>query len=101
MTELAFDFGALLDGQRIVVDVAVDPRRAQHHQLARGNRTGDGTGEPRGLGGDAAFDVAAFALHERRALDVAFDPPVDVEVNGGADVALDHDIAADDREGRS
>ena len=90
---------ALLDGQRVIMDIAVDPRAFQHHQFAHIDRAAHGAREPRGFSGHAAHNLTAFALDQRGAADIAFNVAIDVQVGGGGDVALDFDIGSEDRKG--
>ena len=46
--EAAVDFGALFDRQRIVMHIAFDPGRFEHHELTNGNRAADPAGKGEG-----------------------------------------------------
>ena len=78
--EPALDLGAGLDADRLVGDVAEDPRRGLDDQRARRDRAFDGAGEPRLVGVDVAGDDALGALDELGAADVAVDAAVDMEL---------------------
>ena len=87
--EPAFDLGARLDADRLIGDVAEDPRAGLDDQGARRDRAFDRAGEPRVVGMDDAGDDALVALDELGAADVAVDAAVDMELGVGGEIAAD------------
>ena len=81
--------GARLDADRVVGDVAQDPRRRLDDDRAGRDRAFDGAGEPRLLGEDVAGDDPVRALAQRGAADVAVDAAVDLELGVGGEIAAD------------
>ena len=93
---LALEEGALLDGQRLMEDVALDVAGGlQHHALAA-HRAHDVAAHDDLLGDDAAGDARLLADDDVGAVDVALHLAVDLHFALGDEVAVDREIGADD-----
>jgi hypothetical protein len=89
----------LLDGQRIIEHVTIDLGGFENDQLARSDRTIDGSRKARAFGLHSTGDGACFALHQAGAGDIAFDRAIDVEIGRSLDIALDGDVGSENRKG--
>ena len=98
--EPALDLGAGVDRDRLIGDVAHDPRARLDEQGAHVDRAFDRAGDPRLVGIDVAGDRAGLALDELGAADVAVDAAVDMELRVGGEIAADQHFGADEGEAR-
>lgn len=99
MGKAAIDVRAGRDGDAVVGDVAGDAGAFLDDQLAHADRALDIPRQSRGLCFDMALDVTVLPLHQGRAADVAFHAAINMKVDARANVAVDDDVGADDREG--
>ena len=93
---LSFEIGALLDGEALMVDVALDMGlRLERHAQAP-DRAEHAAAHHDILGEHAAGDLRLVAEQERAAMHVALDLAVDLDLAFRGHVAGDRQILADD-----
>ena len=80
-----------------MVDVALDMRLRLKGDAQAADRSDDMAAHHHVLGDHGAGDLRLVAKHERAALDIALDLPVDLDLALGRDIADDRQVLADDR----
>ena len=96
---LALEEGALLDGDGLVVDIAFDMARGLQQHAAAANGAEHMAADDALLGNDAAGDAGLLADHDVRAVNVALDLALDLDLAFRHEVAVDYEIGTDDRGG--
>ena len=95
----ALEHCALLDGQRLVIDIAFDLARRLQHDAAAVHRSDDVAAHDDFLTRNAACDGRALADDDVAALDVAFDDAVDLNFALANEVADNRQVGADHGDG--
>jgi hypothetical protein len=75
----AFEIGALLNGKRLVVDIADDMRVGPENHLATLNRALDAAVDDHSLSSDSSGDLGSARDNERNAMNLTFYLPIDLD----------------------